>query len=106
MLFFTETYLIFHHFLLILLLNKKKLLKAFFPSMSAKNYGHIVTVTNISSLFGIAGMCDYSASKFAVFAFEESFRRELMSMDKTGVHSTLVCHFYMKSKMNKLLGNE
>ena len=74
--------------------------------MVEKNYGHIVTISNISGLFSIDGLCDYSASKFAIFSFEESLRNELISLGKTGINTTLVCHFYIKSKMNDDFTNE
>jgi len=68
--------------------------------MIEKNFGHIVTITNVSSLFGIAGLADYSASKFAIIGLEESLRQELISQGKTGISTTLICYYYLKSKMN------
>ena len=68
--------------------------------MVEKNYGHIMTITNVSSLFAIRGLCDYTASKFSVIGFEESLRNELILLGKTGVNTTLICNFYLKSKMN------
>jgi len=68
--------------------------------MIEKNFGHIVTLTNASSVFAISGLSDYSASKFAVIGFEESLRKELSSQGKNGINTTLVCYYYLKSNMN------
>lgn len=48
--------------------------KAFLPSMLEKNRGHIVSTASAAGLFGVAGLCDYCASKFAAVGFMESLR--------------------------------
>jgi all-trans-retinol dehydrogenase (NAD+) len=68
--------------------------------MVDKNFGHIVTITNASSFFAIPCLTDYSASKFAIVGFEESLRKELNYQDKNGIKTTMVCYYYLKSKMN------
>lgn len=73
--------------------------KAFLPDMLEKNHGHIVTVASVAGLFGNAGLCDYCASKFAAVGFDESLRNELVNLNKTGVHTTVVCPYYINTGM-------
>lgn len=73
--------------------------KAFIPSMLAKNRGHIVTIASSAGLFGINGLVDYCASKFAAVGFDESLRAELYASKKTGVHTTVVCPTYIDTGM-------
>ena len=61
--------------------------KAFYPYVLKMNEGHIV---NLSSVFGLAGVANQSAyctSKFAVRGFTETLRMELSG---TGVNTTSV----------------
>jgi NAD(P)-dependent dehydrogenase (short-subunit alcohol dehydrogenase family) len=65
-----------------------RMTRAFLPFMLAENDGHIV---NISSVFGLAGMARhsaYSTAKFAVRGFTESLRMELLgkNIETTCVH--------------------
>ena len=69
------------------------------PSMLQKNHGHLVTIASMAGFFGNAGLGDYCASKFAAVGFEESFRNELVKMNKTGVKTTLVCPYYINTGM-------
>ncbi len=69
------------------------------PSMIEKNHGHLVTIASMAGKFGTAGLCDYCASKFAVVGFNESMRNELTRLGKTGVHTTVVCPFYINTGM-------
>jgi NAD(P)-dependent dehydrogenase (short-subunit alcohol dehydrogenase family) len=62
-----------------------------------RNHGHIVTLSSASSQGGVAGLCDYAASKFAVFGMDESLRMELKKKGKTGVHTTCVCPYYINT---------
>ncbi|XP_055870969.1 protein dhs-3-like isoform X2 [Biomphalaria glabrata] len=48
--------------------------KSFLPSMLSRNHGHIVSIASSAGLFGVSGLCDYSASKFAAVGFDESLR--------------------------------
>ncbi|WP_247234431.1 SDR family oxidoreductase [Telluribacter sp. SYSU D00476] len=64
-----------------------RMTKAFYPYLLQQNRGHIV---NISSVFGLAGVANQSAyctSKFGVRGFTESLRMELLG---TGIHTTSV----------------
>ncbi|GAB1606689.1 epidermal retinol dehydrogenase 2 isoform X2 [Argonauta hians] len=73
--------------------------KAFLPAMLKKDHGHVVTVASAAGLLGVNGLTDYCASKFAVVGFEESLRFELEVIGKTGVHTTVVCPFYINTGM-------
>ncbi|KAH9496186.1 hypothetical protein Btru_010427 [Bulinus truncatus] len=73
--------------------------KSFLPSMVSRNHGHIVTIASSAGLFGISGLSDYCASKFAAVGFDESLRNELSKQKKTGVKTTVVCPFYIRTGM-------
>jgi NAD(P)-dependent dehydrogenase (short-subunit alcohol dehydrogenase family) len=65
-----------------------RMTRAFLPFMLERNDGHIV---NVSSVFGLAGMAQnsaYSTSKFAVRGFTETLRMELLgtNIETTCVH--------------------
>ena len=51
----------------------------------------------MAGVVGTAGLGDYCASKFAAVGFEESFRNELVRMEKTGV-KTYVKNFSLLTK--------
>jgi all-trans-retinol dehydrogenase (NAD+) len=74
--------------------------KAFLPSMLERNSGHIVTISSAAGLIGVAGLADYSASKFAAFGFDESMRMELRRL-KSKVKTTVVCPFFIDTGMFK-----
>ena len=73
--------------------------KAFLPSMLENNHGHVVTIASSAGLFGVCGLCDYCASKFGAVGFDESLMMELRAMKKTGVHTTVVCPFFINTGM-------
>ncbi|RWS02963.1 Short-chain dehydrogenase/reductase family 16C member 6-like protein [Dinothrombium tinctorium] len=73
--------------------------KAFLPDMMATNHGHIVTIGSIAGLTGAPRMSDYSASKHATIGFEESLRYELKAEGYTGIHSTIVCPYFINTGM-------
>ena len=75
------------------------MVKAFLPSMLEKNHGHIVTIASMAGIFGSAGLADYCASKFAAVGFEESLRNELINLNKTGIKTTIVCPYFIKTGM-------
>ena len=58
-----------------------------------------MTVSSAGGLFGINGLADYSASKAAAIAYHDSVRAELYAVNKTGVHMTLVCPFFIDTGM-------
>lgn len=78
---------------------KLKLGKCFLPDMIENNHGHIVTVASMAGQFGMAGLGDYCASKFAAVGFEEATRYELQRLGKDGVKTTLVCPYFINTGM-------
>lgn len=73
--------------------------KAFLPDMIASNHGHIVSVASLAGLSGVCRLSDYCASKFAAVGFEECLRLELIVDGHSGVHSTVVCPFFVNTGM-------
>ncbi|MDR1278964.1 MAG: SDR family oxidoreductase [Treponema sp.] len=72
--------------------------KAFLPSMLERNSGHIVNIASAAGIIGVTGLADYSASKFAVFGFNESLRMELRRQ-RSAVRTTVVCPFFIDTGM-------
>ena len=73
-------------------------LRAFLPKMMERNHGHVVSVSSMAGLVGIANMMDYSASKHAVVGLSESLRTEMKRLNLE-VHSTCVCPFFVRTGM-------
>ncbi|THH12393.1 hypothetical protein EW145_g67 [Phellinidium pouzarii] len=66
-------------------------LKAFLPEMIKRKSGHIVTLSSVLGLVGVAQMSDYSASKAALVNLSESLRYELDKRYNTpSIRTTLV----------------
>ncbi|PAV21151.1 retinal short-chain dehydrogenase reductase [Pyrrhoderma noxium] len=66
-------------------------LKAFLPEMIKQKTGHIITVSSVLGLVGVAQMADYCASKAALVNLSESLRYELDKRYKTpNIRTTLV----------------
>lgn len=63
--------------------------KAFLPHLIAAGEGHIVNVSSVFGLFGVASQGAYNASKFAVRGFTDCLRQELDIM-QCGVSATCV----------------
>jgi len=74
-------------------------LKSFLPSMIKRNDGHIVSIASGAGLVGVPGLVDYCASKFAAVGIAESLDAELYGMQKNGVHSTVVCPYFIDTGM-------
>jgi all-trans-retinol dehydrogenase (NAD+) len=72
--------------------------KAFLPAMLERNSGHIVNIASAAGIIGVTGLADYSASKFAVFGFDEAIRMELRRR-KSAVRTTVVCPFFIDTGM-------
>ena len=64
-------------------------IKAFLPFMIEQNHGHIVTIASSAGTLGVAGLCDYCASKFAAVGIDESLRFELRKRRLTGARLSL-----------------
>ncbi|NXY86376.1 RDHE2 dehydrogenase, partial [Alcedo cyanopectus] len=73
--------------------------KAFLPAMMASNHGHLVSIASGAGLVGVNSLSDYCASKFAAVGFAESIDLEMRNMGKTGVKTTIVCPFVIKTGM-------
>lgn len=67
--------------------------------MMEKNHGHVVSVASIAGLVGAYQLTDYCASKFAAVGLEESLRLELNCDGYDGIHSTVVCPYYINTGM-------
>jgi all-trans-retinol dehydrogenase (NAD+) len=72
--------------------------KAILPDMIERNRGHVVTIASAAGLVGVVRQTDYAASKHAAVGFDESLRYELRRLG-TGVHTTIVCPFYIDTGM-------
>jgi len=73
--------------------------RAFLREMVKKNKGHVVTIASAAGLQGTCSLADYCASKFGAYGFNESIRRELQKANITGVHTTVICPFYINTGM-------
>lgn len=73
--------------------------KAFLPAMIANAHGHLVCISSSAGLFGVNGLADYCASKFAACGFAESIFLELYAQKIKGIKTTIVCPFFIKTGM-------
>ena len=76
-----------------------KTVKSFLPAMKKRNHGHIVTIASIAGLVGCNNLVDYCASKFANVGFNESLSLELFEENLDGIHTTVVCPYYIDTGM-------
>lgn len=67
--------------------------------MMERNHGHLVSVASIAGLVGAYQLTDYCSSKFAAVGLEESLRLELNCDGYDGIHSTVVCPYYINTGM-------
>ncbi|KAI0036730.1 retinal short-chain dehydrogenase reductase [Vararia minispora EC-137] len=75
-------------------------LKAFLPEMIKQKSGHIVTMSSLLGMVGVAQTADYGASKAALVSLHETLRYELDSRYKAyGVRTTLVCPGHVLTPM-------
>ncbi|KAI0089079.1 retinal short-chain dehydrogenase/reductase [Irpex rosettiformis] len=66
-------------------------LKAFLPEMIKEKKGHIVTMSSVAGIIGMARMTDYNASKAALISLNDSLRYELDHVYNTpSIRTTLV----------------
>lgn len=73
--------------------------KAFLPDMIANNHGHIVTIASVLGYTGINALSDYTSSKSALITFHEALYLELKKDGCTGIKTTLICPFHIKTNM-------
>lgn len=74
-------------------------LKSFLPSMIKRDDGHVVSIASGAGLIGVPGLVDYCASKFAAVGIAEALDSEMYGLKKHGVHSTVVCPFFIDTGM-------
>ena len=74
-------------------------LKTFLPSILENNHGHIVTIASSAGIFPVNGLVDYCSSKFAAVGLHQSLELELQLQNKSGVKTTLVCPYLVKTGM-------
>ena len=67
--------------------------------MVEKNHGHVVSIASSAGFFGVNGLCDYCSSKYGAVGFNESLNMELGVLKKDGVHTTVICPFYINTGM-------
>jgi all-trans-retinol dehydrogenase (NAD+) len=72
--------------------------RCFLPDMARANSGHIVTIASAGAIIAVPRLVDYSASKFAVFGFDEALRMEIRKQ-KWSIQTTIVCPYFMNTKM-------
>ncbi len=68
--------------------------RTFLPDMIKRDQGHIVNIASAAGLIGVSGLADYSASKFALFGFNESLRMEFKKI-KSNVKTTVICPYFI-----------
>ncbi|CAB3230934.1 unnamed protein product [Arctia plantaginis] len=71
--------------------------KAFLPAMIEQNDGHIVTIASMAGHVGVAKLVDYCSSKAAACGFDEALRVELETQGIKGVHTSLICPYFIRS---------
>ncbi|XP_050549761.1 retinol dehydrogenase 10-B [Spodoptera frugiperda] len=71
--------------------------KAFLPAMMEHNNGHIVTIASMAGHVGVAKLVDYCSSKAAACGFDEALRLELETQGYTGVKTSLICPYFIRS---------
>ncbi|XP_014371225.2 estradiol 17-beta-dehydrogenase 11 [Papilio machaon] len=71
--------------------------KAFLPHMIEHNNGHIVTIASMAGHVGVAKLVDYCSSKSAACGFDEALRLELEVRGIKGVHTSLICPYFIRS---------
>lgn len=66
-------------------------LKAFLPEMIKQKAGHIINISSVGGMVGMARMTDYNASKAALISLNESLRYELdHQYNAPGVRTSVV----------------
>lgn len=73
--------------------------KAFLPEMISSKKGHVVNIASLAGMQGMARLSDYCASKFAAVGFHESLTVELKLDGHTGVHTTVICPYFINTGM-------
>ncbi|KAI4457042.1 pksb [Holotrichia oblita] len=69
--------------------------KAFMPKMVELNRGHVVTIASMAGHMACPKLCDYSASKYAAYGFDEGLRLDLQAKGITGIKTTVICPMFI-----------
>ncbi|MEZ4702260.1 MAG: SDR family oxidoreductase [Rhodothermales bacterium] len=86
------------------LLGPIALTKALVPSMRARKWGHIITVSSLTGKFSTPLRSGYAASKHALHGFFDALRMEVW---RDGIRVTVVCPGYVRTNvsLNALTGD-
>ena len=74
--------------------------QAVLPVMLGQKSGHIINVASIEGLIATPGSSVYCATKFGVFGFSDSLRRQLR---RSGIHVSAFCPGYTPSEITPRL---
>ena len=85
--------------------------KAFLPVLEEAEWGHIVNISSLFGLIGVAEQAAYNASKFAVRGMTEALRQELETANShiscTSIHpGGIKTQIAMNSRVSKPLDSE
>ena len=72
--------------------------RQFVPAMIKNNKGHIVTISSMSGVASPPGLSEYSGSKAAAIAIDESLRIEFKKSGKN-IKTTCICPFFINTGM-------
>lgn len=72
------------------------------PSMVKNNHGHVVALSSMAGIMGIANLVPYCGSKFAVRGIMESLSEELREdARKIDINFTTICPFIVDTGLCK-----
>ncbi len=74
------------------------LVRELLPKMLIRNSGHIVSISSIAGVSGIAYGTDYCASKFGAYGFQEALRNEMKFLGKD-IKCTTICPYFINTGM-------
>ncbi|KAK4874176.1 hypothetical protein RN001_013536 [Aquatica leii] len=78
-------------------LSQMWLTKAFLPNMTDVNSGRFIVISSMAGHMGIHKLTDYCASNAAVINFMMALRAELDNEGSSGIITTVVCPYFVKS---------
>lgn len=74
--------------------------KAFAPSMIARNYGKIINIGSVTSIFGAGGIVPYSASRGGVLQLSKSLAAE---WGEYGININVLAPGWFRTRQNEVL---
>lgn len=72
--------------------------REFVPAMIKNNKGHVVTISSLSGFVSPPGLSEYSGSKAAATAIDETLRLEFNKMGKN-IQTTCICPYFINTGM-------